>query len=113
MEIPIVVPQLGEGLREVLVLRIFKNEGTRVERDEPLVEIETEKATVALESPAAGIVGRWHVFNGQIAEVGTTMTSILAEPQSGDALHLRRSEVAAGGAGDGRLARGSRARLDT
>jgi pyruvate/2-oxoglutarate dehydrogenase complex dihydrolipoamide acyltransferase (E2) component len=88
MEIPIVVPQLGEGLREVLVLRIFKDEGTRVERDEPLAEVETEKATVAIESPVTGIVGRWHVFKGQTAEVGTTMTSILSEHQAGDAMHL-------------------------
>jgi len=65
------------------VLKIFKGEGSRVERDEPLAEIETDKATVEIESPVAGVVGRWHVSDGQIAEVGTIMTSILTELQAG------------------------------
>lgn len=79
MAIPITVPQLGEGLRQALVLRIFKDEGTRVERDELLVELETDKATVAIESPVGGVVGKWNVFHGQFVDVGATMTSISPE----------------------------------
>jgi pyruvate/2-oxoglutarate dehydrogenase complex dihydrolipoamide acyltransferase (E2) component len=77
--IPVTVPQLGEGLRQALVLRIFKGEGARVERDELLVELETDKATLAIESPVGGVVGKWNVLHGQFVEVGATMTSISAE----------------------------------
>lgn len=83
--IPFLLPALGEGIREVRVLAKLKESGDRVERDEPLAEVETEKATFVIESPATGVVDRWNVRVGESYAVGTVMTTIL--PSEG-AVHV-------------------------
>lgn len=75
--VPIVLPTLGEGIREVRVLTCLKQAGDNVSRDEPLVEVETDKANFVLESPATGVVGDWSVHAGETYPVGTVMTTIL------------------------------------
>ena len=53
----IVVPTLGESVTEATVAKWFKAEGDRVEMDEPLVELETDKVAVEVNAKSAGTLG--------------------------------------------------------
>src|SRR5690348_11119940 len=70
------LPDLGEGLTEGEVARWLVREGQEVAEDDPLVEIQTDKATVEIPSPAAGTVVRILVAEGEIVPVGTVLLVI-------------------------------------
>jgi pyruvate dehydrogenase E2 component (dihydrolipoyllysine-residue acetyltransferase) len=70
------LPDLGEGLTEGEVSRWLVTEGQEIGEDDPLVEIQTDKATVEIPSPAAGVVSRIHVGEGEVVPVGTVLVSI-------------------------------------
>ncbi|HVS14317.1 MAG TPA: 2-oxoglutarate dehydrogenase complex dihydrolipoyllysine-residue succinyltransferase [Thermoanaerobaculia bacterium] len=70
MSIDLKIPEVGESISEALVSRWLKSEGDRVEKDEPLVELETDKVTVELPAPAAGVLTEILVENGATAAVG-------------------------------------------
>ena len=73
------LPDLGEGLTEGEVARWLVAEGQTVDEDEPLVEIQTDKATVEIPSPYAGTVLKIHVAEGAVAPVGTVLV-VIGEP---------------------------------
>jgi pyruvate dehydrogenase E2 component (dihydrolipoamide acetyltransferase) len=73
------LPDLGEGLTEGEVARWLVIEGQAVAEDEPLVEIQTDKATVEIPSPYAGTVLRILVPEGDIAPVGARLV-VIGEP---------------------------------
>jgi pyruvate dehydrogenase E2 component (dihydrolipoamide acetyltransferase) len=82
------LPDLGEGLTEGEIARWFVEEGQEVAEDDPLVEIQTDKTTVEIPSPAAGKVARILVAEGQVVPVGTVLvvigedgTAVLPEEQ--------------------------------
>jgi 2-oxoglutarate dehydrogenase E2 component (dihydrolipoamide succinyltransferase) len=64
------IPELGESIHEVQISHWLKPEGSWVEKDENVVEIESEKATVDLPAPAAGKITTVTKHDGQTAEVG-------------------------------------------
>jgi len=70
------LPDLGEGLTEGEVARWLVAEGQEVAEDDPLVEIQTDKTTVEIPSPAAGTVARILVQEGQVVPVGTVLVVI-------------------------------------
>ena len=70
------LPDLGEGLTEGEVARWLVAEGDVVAEDDPLVEIQTDKTTVEIPSPAAGPVTRILVGAGEIVPVGTVLVVI-------------------------------------
>jgi pyruvate/2-oxoglutarate dehydrogenase complex dihydrolipoamide acyltransferase (E2) component len=70
------LPDLGEGLTEGEVARWLVEEGQEVAEDDPLVEIQTDKTTVEIPSPAAGKVARILVAEGQVVPVGTILVVI-------------------------------------
>jgi pyruvate dehydrogenase E2 component (dihydrolipoamide acetyltransferase) len=70
------LPDLGEGLTEGEVARWLVAEGDEVAEDDPLVEIQTDKTTVEIPSPAAGKVARILVEEGQVVPVGTVLVVI-------------------------------------
>jgi pyruvate dehydrogenase E2 component (dihydrolipoamide acetyltransferase) len=70
------LPDLGEGLTEGEVARWLVAEGQEVAEDDPLVEIQTDKATVEIPSPYAGTVLRILVAEGQVAPVGAELVLI-------------------------------------
>ena len=70
------LPDLGEGLTEGEVARWLVAEGDVVAEDDPLVEIQTDKTTVEIPSPAAGPVTRIFVGAGEIVPVGTVLVVI-------------------------------------
>ena len=70
------LPDLGEGLTEGEIARWLVSEGQQVAEDEPLVEIQTDKTTVEIPSPAAGTVLRILVAEGEVAPVGAVLVVI-------------------------------------
>src|SRR5881397_3270993 len=70
------LPDLGEGLTEGEIARWLVSEGQEIEEDHPLVEIQTDKTTVEIPSPAAGTVLRILVGEGQVAPVGAVLVVI-------------------------------------
>ena len=70
------LPDLGEGLTEGEVARWLVQEGQEVAEDDPLVELQTDKATVEVPSPAAGVVSRILVREGEVVPVGTVLVVI-------------------------------------
>jgi pyruvate/2-oxoglutarate dehydrogenase complex dihydrolipoamide acyltransferase (E2) component len=70
------LPDLGEGLTEGEVARWLVSEGQEVAEDDPLVEIQTDKTTVEIPSPAAGKVAKILVDEGQVVPVGTVLVVI-------------------------------------
>jgi pyruvate/2-oxoglutarate dehydrogenase complex dihydrolipoamide acyltransferase (E2) component len=74
------LPDLGEGLTEGEVARWLVSEGQDVAEDDPLVEIQTDKTTVEIPSPAAGTVTRILVDEGKVVPVGTVLVVIGGEP---------------------------------
>jgi pyruvate dehydrogenase E2 component (dihydrolipoyllysine-residue acetyltransferase) len=70
------LPDLGEGLTEGEIARWLVSEGQEVAEDEPLVEIQTDKTTVEIPSPAAGKVARILVAEGEVVAVGTVLVVI-------------------------------------
>jgi pyruvate/2-oxoglutarate dehydrogenase complex dihydrolipoamide acyltransferase (E2) component len=74
------LPDLGEGLTEGEIARWLVAEGQEVAEDDPLVEIQTDKTTVEIPSPAAGTVTRILVDEGKVVPVGTVLVVIGGEP---------------------------------
>jgi pyruvate/2-oxoglutarate dehydrogenase complex dihydrolipoamide acyltransferase (E2) component len=70
------LPDLGEGLTEGEIARWLVSEGQEVDEDDPLVEIQTDKTTVEIPSPAAGKVARILVAEGEVVAVGTVLVVI-------------------------------------
>jgi pyruvate dehydrogenase E2 component (dihydrolipoamide acetyltransferase) len=70
------LPDLGEGLTEGEIARWLVREGQEVAEDDPLVEIQTDKTTVEIPSPAAGVVARILVEEGDVVPVGTVLVVI-------------------------------------
>src|SRR3954470_6266637 len=79
------LPDLGEGLTEGEIARWLVSEGQEIGEDDPLVEIATDKTTVEIPSPAAGLVSKILVAEGAVVPVGTVLVVIggdgsVAEP---------------------------------
>jgi pyruvate dehydrogenase E2 component (dihydrolipoamide acetyltransferase) len=70
------LPDLGEGLTEGEIARWLVSEGQEIAEDDPLVEIQTDKTTVEIPSPAAGTVSRILAEEGQVVPVGTVIVVI-------------------------------------
>src|SRR5580765_4440429 len=79
MPISIVVPQLGESVAEGTVAKWLKAEGERVRKEEPLVEIQTDKINVEIPSPGEGTLTKILVAEGTTVLVGTEI-AVLAAP---------------------------------
>ena len=84
MSIDIKVPAMGESVTEATVARWFKKEGDAVKRDEPLLELETDKVTVEVPAPADGAIESISVQAGATVQVGALLGAI-AEGKAGKA----------------------------
>src|SRR5437867_8801078 len=85
MSRPFVLPDLGEGLTEAEIVKILVKEGDVIAEDAPLLEVETDKATVEIPSPFGGRVASIHVQPGQTVKVGEVLVTfddatLAAEP---------------------------------
>jgi pyruvate dehydrogenase E2 component (dihydrolipoamide acetyltransferase) len=77
VEVP--MPQMGESIAEGTVSVWLKKVGDRVERDEPIMEISTDKVDAEIPSPVAGVLAEVVVTEGQTVEVGTVVAYIETE----------------------------------
>ena len=94
------LPDLGEGLTEGEIARWLVAEGQEIAEDDPLVEIQTDKTTVEIPSPAAGKVARILVAEGEVVPVGTVLV-VIGEDGAAPADEQPRAEPAASVPDDG------------
>ncbi|MDH3213087.1 MAG: 2-oxoglutarate dehydrogenase complex dihydrolipoyllysine-residue succinyltransferase [Myxococcales bacterium] len=73
----IVVPELGESITEATVLTWLVKAGDAVAADQPLVELETDKATLEIGAPKAGVIGELLVAEGEDVSVGAVLGRIV------------------------------------
>src|SRR5215467_1876646 len=81
---PIKMPQLGESVTEGTVDRWLKKEGEFVKRDEPIVEVVTDKVNAEIPSPFEGTLVKIEVEEGVTVAVGTLLARIDAGDAGGD-----------------------------
>ncbi|MHC4973903.1 MAG: dihydrolipoamide acetyltransferase family protein [Planctomycetota bacterium] len=79
MATQVVMPQMGESIAEGTITKWLKKVGDKINRDEALLEISTDKVDTEIPAPAAGVLGQILVEEGQTVEVGTPLAVILAE----------------------------------
>src|ERR1700740_2046402 len=82
MSIEIKVPAMGESVTEATVARWFKKEGDQVARDEPILELETDKVAGEVPAPADGALESIAVKEGDTVQVGTVL-GLIAEGKAG------------------------------
>lgn len=83
------LPDIGEGLTEAEIVRWLVAEGEHVDADQPVVEVETDKAVVEIPSPYAGVVVSHGGAEGDVIEVGAVLVTI-GEPEESES---RQAEV--------------------
>src|SRR5213080_1654848 len=82
MAIDVVMPQMGESIAEGTVVRWIKKPGEKVERDEPLLEISTDKVDAEIPSPASGTLSEILVQEGATVAVNSVVARIAAEGEA-------------------------------
>ncbi|MCB9179178.1 MAG: 2-oxo acid dehydrogenase subunit E2 [Flavobacteriales bacterium] len=75
-QIDILLPKMGESVAEATIIKWLKNEGDRVEADEPIVEIATDKVDSEVPAPEAGILLKRLVNDGDVVKVGQAIAQI-------------------------------------
>src|SRR4051812_8087693 len=76
MSVSVTMPRLGESVSEGTVTRWLKQEGDKVEADEPLLEVSTDKVDTEIPSPAAGVLSSIKVGEDETVEVGSELAVI-------------------------------------
>ncbi len=76
---PITVPIMGEGIRAAKVVALLKKPGDKIEHDDALCEVETDKAVYPIESSFAGTMGEWKTKVGNAVKIGQELGTILTE----------------------------------
>ena len=76
MTVDIVIPALGESITEATILRWAKKAGEAVEQDEIVVEIETDKATMELTAPEAGVLSEILKDEGEKVQIGDVIARV-------------------------------------
>ena len=72
----ILVPALGESITEATVSKWLKNEGDKIDADEPIVELETDKVNLEVPSPISGVLTKINSKDGSTVEVGALLGSV-------------------------------------
>lgn len=104
--IEIKVPELGESIQEVQVSQWMKQVGEWINKDEDLVELESEKAAQALAAPEGGVVEKLLKAEGEFAQVGDVLAIIneTAKPAAKESSATQAGEATAAIGGDGSAA---------
>jgi pyruvate/2-oxoglutarate dehydrogenase complex dihydrolipoamide acyltransferase (E2) component len=74
---------MGEGIRAAKVVSLLKKLGDKIQHDDPLCEVETDKAVYPIESSFAGTMGEWKTEVGATVEIGEELGTILVEGEEG------------------------------
>jgi 2-oxoglutarate dehydrogenase E2 component (dihydrolipoamide succinyltransferase) len=91
MPTDVVMPQMGESIAEGTIVRWIKKVGDKVDRDEPLFEISTDKVDAEIPSPAAGVVSEIRVKEGETVAVNSVVAVI---GQAGEAVAAKEPMAA-------------------
>jgi 2-oxoglutarate dehydrogenase E2 component (dihydrolipoamide succinyltransferase) len=83
MSTEVVMPQMGESITEGTVSKWLKNVGDRVDKDEPILEISTDKVDAEVPSPGAGVLLEIRTAEGETVEVGTVVAIVGEEGEAG------------------------------
>lgn len=75
-QIDILLPKMGESVAEATIIKWLKNEGDRVEADEPIVEIATDKVDSEVPAPEAGVLLKRLVNEGDVVKVGQPIAQV-------------------------------------
>src|SRR5256885_9619677 len=89
----VVMPQLGETVKEGTVIAWRKKAGERVEKDEPLFEVNTDKVDMDVPSPATGVVSAILVAEGATVRVGAKLAVIQEEGKTESADPASKEEA--------------------
>lgn len=73
------IPQIGEGLQEARLVAVLKQPGERVKRDEPIYQMETDKAVMDVESPYDGILTEWLAEPDTVLPIGAAVATMEVE----------------------------------
>lgn len=95
MATPVILPALGMAQESGKIVRWLKTEGEQVTQGEPLVEVETDKATVELEAPASGFLSAVTAANGDEVPVGHAIAEIRTEAEAAQKERVQASPLAA------------------
>src|SRR5579862_4036278 len=71
--VPVNIPQIGEGLQEARLVATLKKAGETVRRDEPIYQMETDKAVMDVESPYSGVLVEWLAEADAILPIGAAV----------------------------------------
>ena len=93
----IIVPVMGEGIRNAKIVSLLKKQGDAIALDDPLCEVETDKAVYPIESSFAGVMGEWKTKVGETVEIGQELGTIL----TGEASPADQFQATAKASGDG------------
>ena len=85
MPVSVTMPALGESVTEGTITRWLKQEGERVEVDEPLLEVSTDKVDTEIPSPTAGVLTRIVAGEDDTVDVGGELAIISEEGETSDA----------------------------
>ena len=88
----ITVPTLGESVSEAIIAKWLKAEGDEVQADEALVELETDKVTLEVNAPEAGVIAKITVGEGETVEVGAVLGEIKAGTAANDSKKSAKKE---------------------
>ena len=95
----ITVPVMGEGIRNAKIVSLLKKPGDAIALDDPLCEVETDKAVYPIESSFAGVMGEWKTKVGDTVEIGQELGTILTgETSLAGQFQAAAKESATGGA---------------
>jgi 2-oxoglutarate dehydrogenase E2 component (dihydrolipoamide succinyltransferase) len=95
-ETKVIMPQMGESIFEGTITKWLKKKGDRIERDEPLFEISTDKIDTEIPSPASGVVQDILVKEGQTVQINTVVAVIgdgAAKPAAEEAKQPPKEEA--------------------
>ena len=89
MAVDVIMPQMGESIFEGTITKWLKKPGDKIERDEPLFEISTDKVDAEIPSPSAGVLKEIKVTEGQTVPIQTVVAVIDADGAGAARLLLR------------------------
>src|SRR3954467_635544 len=93
MSVEVVMPQMGESITEGTVSKWLKGVGDRIEKDEAILEISTDKVDAEVPSPGAGVLLEIRHPEGETVEVGTVLAVIGAEGEQPAVQSAQQSAV--------------------
>ena len=114
MTYEVTIPEIGESVTEALILRWIKQPGEAIGRDDPLVELETDKVTVEMPCPVAGVLSEIVCAEGETVPIGAVIARIeegavaAASPAAAPGAAVAATEATAAEEAQGDLLAGAR-----